>query len=174
MPAAEMPEAAAPVPDLAEQFTRELTALGGHVLNTDHPEQAILDFLRSRRIDRIHLEPGVLDETVLEAAGIHILRTPDPSLRVGVTRAACAAADTGSILVCDGEGSPLHASLLTEIHLALLKRGDILPSLSDALPRLRDSRAAVFISGPSRTADIEMTLTIGVHGPGEVHVFLTD
>ncbi|MGI0014778.1 MAG: LUD domain-containing protein, partial [Nitrososphaera sp.] len=53
---------------------------------------------------------------------------------------------------------------------------EILPSLADALalPQVRASSATVVITGPSRTADIEMTLTIGVHGPGEVHVFLID
>jgi L-lactate dehydrogenase complex protein LldG len=39
---------------------------------------------------------------------------------------------------------------------------------------LKDASAAVFITGPSRTADIEMTLTIGVHGPKEIHVFVDD
>jgi L-lactate dehydrogenase complex protein LldG len=91
-----------------------------------------------------------------------------------VTKAICGLADTGSILITDGEGSPLHVSLLPEIHLAVLKKSDILPSLPDAMDMVRDKSAAVFITGASRTADIEMTLTIGVHGPGEVHVFLVD
>ena len=81
---------------------------------------------------------------------------------------------TGSLLVTDGPGSPLHASLLPEIHLAVLRASTILPTLEAALPLVRGTRSAVFITGPSRTADIEMTLTIGVHGPGELHVFLID
>lgn len=89
-----------------------------------------------------------------------------------MTRAVCGLADTGSILVTDGEGGPLTASLLPGLHIALLRRADILPSLAQALPRVTGTRAAVFITGPSRTADIEMTLTIGVHGPGELFVFL--
>jgi len=63
---------------------------------------------------------------------------------------------------------------LTEIHLAVLKRSDIYPSMNDAIHLTRGTRSAVFITGPSRTADIEMTLTIGVHGPGELHVLLVD
>jgi L-lactate dehydrogenase complex protein LldG len=78
------------------------------------------------------------------------------------------------VLEADGEGSPLHASLLPEIHIAVLNKSDILPSLPDAMHLVKDKRAAVFITGPSRTADIEMTLTIGVHGPKEIHVFVDD
>ena len=78
------------------------------------------------------------------------------------------------MLVADGGGHPLEASLLPEIHLVVLHESDILPSLEDAIHLIRSSRSAVVITGPSRTGDIEMTLTIGVHGPGEVHVFLID
>jgi L-lactate dehydrogenase complex protein LldG len=93
---------------------------------------------------------------------------------VGLTKAICGLADTGSILIADGEGNPLQASLLPGIHIAVLCASDILPSLSDAmrLPIIRQARAVVVITGPSRTADIEMSLTIGMHGPGELHVFL--
>ena len=158
--------------ELVERFTKELTALGGFVTQTSDATRETISFLRSRSIDQIHLEPNTLDESVLREAGIDFHYDPDPAIRVGVTKATCGLADTGSILEADGEGSPLHASLLPEIHVVILKRTDILPSLQDAIHRVKDERAAVFITGPSRTADIEMTLTIGVHGPGEVQVFV--
>jgi L-lactate dehydrogenase complex protein LldG len=87
-----------------------------------------------------------------------------------VTKAICGLADTGSVLEAD---DALHASLLPEIHIAVLKSMHILPSLPDAI-HLAKGKNAVFITGPSRTADIEMTLTIGVHGPREIHVFVDD
>jgi L-lactate dehydrogenase complex protein LldF len=161
---------------LISQFTQELTNVNGHLISIPREElmQRIIEFLKTREIDRIHLEPEVLDEAALERAGIHISHAPDPALRVGVTRAICGLADTGSILVADGEGSPLQASLLPQIHLAVLRASDILPSLANAmtLPIIYESRAAVLITGPSRTADIEMSLTIGMHGPGELHLIL--
>ena len=91
-----------------------------------------------------------------------------------MTRAVYGLADTGSILVVDGEGQPLLASLLPAVHIAVLDKSDILPSLADALalPIIPRSKAAVVITGPSRTADIEMSLTIGMHGPGALYVFL--
>jgi L-lactate utilization protein LutC len=79
------------------------------------------------------------------------------------------------ILISD-EGQTLTASLLPEMHIVVLKTSDIFPSFEQAMrrPELRSAEAGVIITGPSRTADIEMTLTIGVHGPGELHVFLID
>ncbi|MBI5842074.1 MAG: LUD domain-containing protein [Chloroflexi bacterium] len=155
-------------------FTTELTALGGQVIPTGNPTRDIVAFLKSRGVNHIHLEPNILDESALAYANITSTSIPDPAIRVGVTRAICGLADTGSILEADGEGNPLHASLLPEVHIAVLKRSDILPSLEDAVNLVRGTKSAVFITGPSRTADIEMTLTIGVHGPGELHVFLVD
>jgi L-lactate utilization protein LutC len=129
--------------------------------------------LKSRGVDKIHLEPNTLDEDLLRAAGIEFTHEPDPEILVGVTKAVCGLADTGSVLVTDGKGDPLKASLLPEIHIAVLRSADIYPSLPDAMYLVKNTSAAVFITGPSRTADIEMTLTIGVHGPKEIHDFLT-
>jgi L-lactate utilization protein LutC len=103
-----------------------------------------------------------------------VVAAPDPALRVGVTKAICGLADTGSVLITDGEGSPLQASLLPEVHIAVLRASQILPSLENAMSLVKETRAAVFVTGPSRTADIEMTLTIGVHGPKELIVLLVD
>jgi L-lactate utilization protein LutC len=146
--------------------------LGGHVLSTQNPTQAVIDFLNLRGVNKIHLEPDTLDETLLREARIEFTQAPDPLILVGVTKAICGLADTGSVLVADGAGDPLTASLLPEIHIAILKAENILPSLPDAMKLIANISAAVFITGPSRTADIEMTLTIGVHGPKEIHVFL--
>jgi len=159
--------------DLVEQFTQELTAVKGFVHHAEDPTQSIVDFLRSRNINHIHLEPNVLDETVLSKAGITFSHEPDPAIRVGVTKAICGLADTGSILETDGEGSPLHASLLSEIHIAVLHTSDIHPSLEHAIQMTGETKSAVFITGPSATGDIEGVLTIGVHGPGEIIVMLS-
>jgi L-lactate dehydrogenase complex protein LldF len=162
-----------PPADLSTQFEKELTALGGQVHKTQNVTRGIIQFLRTREIHEIILEPEVLNEALLQEAGIFFTREPDPRLRVGVTKALCGLADTGSILEAQTAAKSLHASLLPEIHIAVLDQSVILSSLPDAMPLVRDMDSAVFITGPSRTADIEMTLTIGVHGPGEVHIFLS-
>ena len=164
------------IKSLASLFTDELVKVNGQITHTTAGKLTIeiIDLLKSRGIERIHLEPNLLDEAALQQAGVAVSHAMDPGIRVGVTKALCGLADTGSILEADREGGKLHASLLTEIHIAVLHASDILPSLANALPLTRKSKSAVFITGPSRTGDIEMSHTIGVHGPGEVHVFLVD
>ena len=159
-----------------EQFITEFTTVGGKLnrISADELTNKVIDLLKSKDFTRIHLGSNVLDANVLQKAGITVSHTPDPEIRVGVTKSICALADTGSILEADGAGRSLHASLLPEIHIALLRESEILPSLEQAIHLVRDTKSAVFITGPSRTADIEMSLTIGMHGPGEVHVFLVD
>ncbi|MDP1547173.1 MAG: LUD domain-containing protein, partial [Anaerolineales bacterium] len=154
--------------NLITQFTSELTALSGNVYQTDDVTQSIIEFLISKSIKKIHLQPNVLDESLLQKADITFTYEADPQITVGVTKARVGLADTGSILEAD-EG--LLGSLLPEIHIAVLKSEDILPSLPDAMELVKNKNA-VFITGASRTADIEMTLTIGVHGPKELHVFV--
>jgi len=159
-----------------EQFVDELTQVSGQIVRAKANEltKNVIEFLRSRNIQHIHLEPNVLDEESLGKAGITISRTRDPAIRVGVTKAICGLADTGSVLEADGKGDKLYASLLPEIHLVVLRASDIHPSLDNAIHLTRGTKSAVFITGPSRTGDIEMSLTIGVHGPSEVQVLLVD
>jgi len=164
--------------NLIEQFKDELIKVSGNITHTNRNDltDKVIELLQTRELNHIHLGPNVLDETVLQKAALTISHTPHAAVRVGVTRAVCGLADTGSVLIADGKGDPLQASLLPEIHIAILHVSDILPSLANAmtLPIVRESRSAVVITGPSRTGDIEMSHTIGVHGPGEVHVFLVD
>lgn len=160
-----------PTPDSRlDRFTTELTALSGNVYQTNNPTQSIIEYLLSNNVTKIYLQPDVLDESLLRNAGIDFTHEPDPTLTVGVTKAWVGLADTGSVLEADDE---LLGSLLPEIHLTVLESQNILPSLPDAMDLVK-GKNAVFITGPSRTADIEMTLTIGVHGPKEIHVFVDD
>ncbi len=157
-----------------ERFIGELTALGGKVIqvtNEDLPGK-LAAFLSEYKSERVYV-----DEAGAEAVTtLPLVREPDPTVRVGVTGTLAGIAETGSILLAGGKDRPLTASLLPEVHVALLKASSLVPTVEEALrnPAIRQASAAMIISGPSRTADIEMTLTIGVHGPGELVVFLID
>lgn len=95
---------------------------------------------------------------------------------IGLTGADYALAQTGSIVLVSGPGRPRLASLLAPIHVAIVRRSTIVDSIATLLasePRLLERGSnVVCITGPSRTADIEHTLSRGVHGPGEVHAIL--
>ncbi len=96
---------------------------------------------------------------------------------VGITGAFCALAETGTLMMCSGAQTPAAASLLPETHIAVVSRSRIVAGMEDGWALLRSEtgampRAVNFISGPSRTADIEQTVTLGAHGPYRVHVLL--
>jgi L-lactate dehydrogenase complex protein LldG len=97
---------------------------------------------------------------------------------VGITGAFCAIAETGTLVALSGPGSPPSSSLLPETHIAIVPKDRIVRAIEDAFDRMRTEhggppRAINFISGPSRTADVEQTLVLGAHGPYRVHVILT-
>ena len=159
---------------LEDQFAEEFTALGGKVVRVKQKElpAKLMEFLSARAVDRVYVDDvgaGFIPPAMQ-------IRLPDPHVRMGVTGALMGIADTGSLVLVGKPGHPLTASLLPEIHVAILKTSALVPGLADALRshEIPEASAAVIISGPSRTADIEMTLTIGVHGPGELYVFLID
>jgi L-lactate dehydrogenase complex protein LldG len=94
---------------------------------------------------------------------------------VGVTTAHWAIAATGTLVLASGRERARLASLLPPVHVAMVPRARILPTMADALAAAaRDGLdpALTFITGPSRTADIELTLVVGVHGPRELHVIV--
>ena len=110
-------------------------------------------------------------------AGIDVeIRPARGSDLVGITGAYCAISETGTLMTVSGAETAPSVSLLPETHIALVRRERIVRSMEDAWALLRADakmpRAVNFISGPSRTADIEQTLTLGAHGPYRVHIVL--
>lgn len=103
---------------------------------------------------------------------------------LGVTGVDFALAETGTLILLSGEGRPRSTSLLPPTHVAVFDRRRLLESLEQVgimLEALHEDAAGSmsgavinFITGPSRTADIELTLTRGVHGPKEVHALFVD
>ena len=97
---------------------------------------------------------------------------------VGVARAAKGIAQTGTCIVVTDDESVRLDTMLPEVSVILLNREDILPDLPSVAPFLRSEQTqgrasyVSFITGPSRTADIERVSAIGVHGPLELHIVL--
>jgi L-lactate dehydrogenase complex protein LldG len=109
------------------------------------------------------------------AAGFHVHRGAAPPLEGAETsEASYGLADTGSVVLMSSPDEPRARSLLPPVHVSLLRQRRILPGLADLFDALGGDlpSALAIVTGPSRSADIEQRLVVGVHGPGEVHVVL--
>jgi L-lactate dehydrogenase complex protein LldG len=96
---------------------------------------------------------------------------------IGVTGCFCAIGETGTVLLLGAPATPKSAALLPETHICIVKKSRMVATMEDAFALMRSEvgeppRATFFVSGPSRTADIEQTIVIGAHGPYRVHVIL--
>lgn len=97
--------------------------------------------------------------------------------RVGISGCFCAIAETGTLMLLSGPQTPATVSLLPETHIALVPVSRIVATMEEAFALLRAERGKLprainFISGPSRTGDIEQTIVLGAHGPCRVHLLL--
>lgn len=95
----------------------------------------------------------------------------------GLTGCFCAIAETGTALLLSSPAEPKVTALLPETHLCIVRASRLVDTMEDAFALMRSEtgeppRATFFVSGPSRTADIEQTIVIGAHGPYRVHVIV--
>jgi len=192
-----MPAAAS----LAAQFADELGRLEGRVYRVADDEEALdtvarlLDERAAGRaiawdLDQIGL-PGI--EALLAQRGVALppahVRGEARKARLQALEAAevcisgveAAIAESGTLLLRHGPGRPRLASLLAPAHIAVVREGQLVRGLGEAIALLRerygdavlsDVSNLTLITGPSRTADIEMTLALGIHGPPQIHVVL--
>ena len=142
------------------------------------------EYLRSAGCARIALPKSAFLERLgvvdgLRRAGFEV-RTWDQmtldelyDFDAGVTDVYAAVAETGSLVI---KNSPKHGralSLVPAVHVAIVEPKNLVGDLVDLFEKLgRDGGGATIITGPSKTADIEMDLVVGVHGPGKVQIFM--
>jgi L-lactate dehydrogenase complex protein LldG len=91
---------------------------------------------------------------------------------LGVTGADAVLPDTGTLVLRSSPERPRVVSLLPRVHLAIVRESMLCADLHQGLAAVQSDPYAVFVTGPSRTADIELTLTLGVHGPKSLYVWL--
>ncbi|HEV3342697.1 MAG TPA: lactate utilization protein [Pirellulales bacterium] len=94
---------------------------------------------------------------------------------IGISSATLAVAETGSLALSSGPGTERVASLLPPVHVAIVSADQIVPDLFDLFAVMQKSAPAMpsnwtLVTGPSKTGDLELKLTTGVHGPGIWHV----
>jgi L-lactate dehydrogenase complex protein LldG len=146
--------------------------------------QAVASYLRDRGlVSRAVIWPN-LAELGWASAGVQVEARapvrddPAPDL-VGITGCFAAIAETGTLAMLSGVDTPASMALLPETHIAIVAKSRIVGFMEDAFALLRHERGELpralnFISGPSRTADIEQTLVLGAHGPYRVHLIIVE
>ncbi len=185
--------------DLCEHFAAEVNAVGGEAnIVRDHAAAlAAVQLLLSKYQARAAFcwEDAVLDrvgiDTLLHEAGIArcsltslapldraAQRATVLAADIGITSCTLAIAETGTLVMCAQPDQPRMASLVPPVHVALVEETQIVPDLFDAFAQLQTDGVQnlpsnlVLITGPSKTGDIELQLTTGVHGPKYWHVIV--
>jgi L-lactate dehydrogenase complex protein LldG len=172
--------------EMLNQFIENLNKVGGQFAEVADIKEAAA-YIAGHVTGPVLLPPqSSLQRAGLAAAlaadGVAVVedawRQQGPAASAGVTGANFALADTGTLVLESTAESMRIATTLPEKHFALLDPGKILSDSLAAVPYLRGFHERTprnylaYITGPSRTADIERVLTIGVHGPRELHVLL--
>lgn len=167
--------------DPVERFRSQALALAStvdEVATLDAVPAATRDYLERNALGRelaCWPEFGSLDWA---GAGLRAEARPAVAAdRVGLTGCLCALAETGTLVLASAPGTPAATSLLPETHIAVVYRARIVLRMEQAFELLRVERGRMpralnFVSGPSRTADIEQTVTLGAHGPYRVHLIV--
>ena len=181
--------------DLPAMFARNAETLGMFVQQLTTSElgerlRALLDELEARRIvfgvgAAVEQQLGVsaqLDGAAVEPIDWAEARGMSPQFDAdaGITDVHAALAETGTLICCTDARHARGLSLAPPRHIALVRASDIIPDMIDYWQRLKGLPAGelpssqAFITGPSKTADIEGELIKGVHGPGQVHILIID
>lgn len=183
---------------LADAFARKFESLSGIVHRVADEAGAaealgrIVAEINAERVAFDALAPSfqaVLVQSA-EAAGASVMTPPyDPAdlphavdaCPIGVTEAAFTIAETGTLVEVSTNDAIRLVSSLPRTHVGIVRASTLIPTLREAAPRMRpyfeeNEQGVVlsFISGPSRTGDIELKLTLGVHGPETAHAILIE
>ena len=184
---------------LLERFSRELANLHGEVIPVTGDDEArakVLELLATHGAESIiawdfAFIPVEGLEAAIRDAGIAIVQpnvqdefrmetlATSAEAQVGLTGADAAAATTGTLIFTSAPGKGRLPTVLAPVHIVVITLDQIMPRLENwvaaqrlqGLP-LQASANVCFVSGPSRTGDIEMELILGVHGPGKVQVIV--
>jgi len=167
--------------DLVARFHTRAQALASScekVAGWDRVAESVGRYLESQRLPRRGCVWPALAGIDWKRAGLEFeARAAHGGDLVGVTGAFCAIAETGSLMMASGADTPASVSLLPETHIAVVPVARVVAHMEDGWDLARTEwgelpRAVNFISGPSRTADIEQTVVLGAHGPYRVHIVL--
>jgi L-lactate dehydrogenase complex protein LldG len=174
---------------MVERFRLALEAVAGRcitVLDEREAAEAVRQIVEQKQARRVAVSDSTLVRSVLaqSPSQFELLENASASelfdCDLGVTSAQWAVAETGTLILESARERHRLASLVPPVHVAIIEARQIRQTLGEVLRALSErgvdglSRAVTFITGPSRTSDIELTLAIGVHGPAELYVIIIE
>jgi L-lactate dehydrogenase complex protein LldG len=156
--------------EIVSALTRIITELKQTILNPRRIALSDAPGLDSL----VRLIPLQLEEVVVAPGAADVF-----NFDIGITTAQAAIAETGTLVLDSSQERHRLVSLVPPVHIAIIDAAKIVSTLGEALGVLHNdsnnlSSIVTFVTGPSRTADIELTLTIGVHGPKELYVIINE
>ncbi len=165
--------------DLFARFSEKLALGGGTCERLDAVSQvpeAIVRYLKTNGLaPKLRAAPALQGMAWGDGLDVSYGNTRGDDL-VSITPAFCAVAETGSVVLLSSDSSPTSLNFLPDVHIVIVEMKQLVPHYEDVWVELRAPgevpRAINFITGPSKTADVEQTLQIGAHGPRNLHVFL--
>lgn len=174
--------------NVLEVFQQALEAVSGRCLIVQGEAEAALviqQIIDGSKAHHVSISDAPLVERILARvkSEARFLHAPNQSelfdCDLGITGAQWAIAETGTLVLESERERNRVASLVPPVHVAIIEANRIRWTMSEVLELIKDddaglSRSVTFITGPSRTSDIELTLAIGVHGPGELHVIIVE
>lgn len=173
---------------LLDRFRQSLEAVGGHchVLAGDaEATQAVREIAASVQAHRIAISDSPLVRRLLQPLEATVELVSEAAKAdffkcdIGITGVQWAIAETGTLVLESDVEKHRLASLVPPVHVAIVEAARLRQTLAEVLHSLDEKgrdlgRTITFITGPSRTSDIELTLAIGVHGPAELHVIVLE
>lgn len=149
----------------SDQFRFKFEAAGGIVVEG---WAGLTTWLQQQNLQRGYVDPACA--SALAGTPFEIETSFDRSrvddYQFGITRAAAAIAETGSLVLNETQTSSRLGALAPWVHIAIVESSQIVPSMPSAIAQFGMDRATLFVTGPSKTADVEGILIKGVHGPG--------
>jgi L-lactate dehydrogenase complex protein LldG len=154
--------------DPLELFIERIKAVNGKAMTS---VDELTTYLRENKWLRGYCDPALWPQLASHFAGFQVElefdRARVDDYAFGITRAAGAIAETGTIVLKESSTSRRLGALAPWVHVAVLARADIVPDLSLAVGAFGDDNNIIWCTGPSKTADVEGILIEGVHGPGQ-------
>jgi L-lactate dehydrogenase complex protein LldG len=168
-----------PEVEFAEQFTR-LQGKFIYCINRQELAFQLGSLIKKQDWQKVYCVEDKLIEPVSEQLNGRLVKTDLANCDVSITGCEYLVARTGSIVMSSQSPSGRTTSVYAPIHICIAYTNQVVYDVKDALQGAREKYGnnlpslITFATGPSRTADIEKTLVVGVHGPGEVFVFLVE